>query len=124
MSGVYQFVDPERKSHAQRFQELLNKDWKMMRDHLVQFQMEHPDMEDIVGPILYGVDRAKTAMAPDYERDDYEIGTSANRRFHWRADNGFRDKESVRNFAEEHPGLVIENEYLEVLSLKDFLDSI
>ena len=89
-----------------------------------QFSAANPLAEGNVDDMVYAIRQALTATCIQAYDDDEVIGVATSTKFHWNTGSDFRSVKDVEQFLSEHPNFAIENDYGELISIKDFISSI
>lgn len=118
MSTEYLFSDRKRYEKARQFNDAV----KQIRESCIQ-QIENltddPDLENAKDLILEHLQHENPFLEWYPDEEDWVIGTSTVKEFHWRQDNGFLDISSVQRFQEEHPHLTLVDEYGQPVTIEE-----
>ena len=119
MSTEYRFVNNQRKDEAGKLSKILAGIKEHYVSGLGKAKEALPLMEGAIEDIEFALRGAILNCSPEYVADEDVIGRSSGRDFHWRADNGFRGMEDVRQLQKDHPDYHVEDEYGTEIALKD-----
>lgn len=125
MSTQYRFIDPARKERVESFQRFLKNEIEQAVTHIKDCAEEYVGLLDQMADPAIDILR-RVPFQVDFSYYDFEtvIGTCSGQKFSWMVENGFYSAADVMRYSEEHPRMVIEDEYGTTLTLLEFVSAV
>ena len=124
MSTQYRFIEPVRKARVETFQELLKGEVDQAIAHIKARTEEDGEPDQMAESAIEALDMVSFRVDFTYYDIENVIGTAGWQKFTWRVENGFCSVSDVKRYLDEHPDMVIEDEYGETFTLEEFAQKI